>query len=651
MLHSVSASLIAFDVGNILMLARAIVRTVLTTIATIALAVSLVSPAQAAPLPRQELSGTATLGEEGPAMSEGYVYIWKVGSSGAWIAFDWAPVDSAGAWETSQYPGTYAIQVIPTDDEFQSVFAGHTQDPAQATHFSIVDSPVTGISVAAAPRARVEGTVSLSGRGFASAGEVRVNNASGSTLTDEDGRYSLGGFTWGDSSITFTFVGEDNFRKLSTVVRTTDDTATLDVELEPAAEISGTVVDSSGEPLSDIEVIRNGVDVDVTDADGKFAIHSLSPGSYNVSFREPNGGDRGTQNWNENGWFFPESSPIVITGVASVSISKVMPRLSTVKATLSCALCGTATDLGSLLQRRDEGSNTWRPYNNQFVAGSAVSISGVVPGEYRFRSSARSNTLKAVTASFTVDEGVDPTTLPIEVRRERTVVRTSSGTLHEYDGGPSSKLGSRHQLGTGFASRTIISDPGDFDSDGRNDIISRSASGALELHRGTAAGTLSAPIVIRSNWPSSTRLFAANGDVTGDGNADLYGVDKAGTMWIYPGDGRGSLLDRVQLGSSGRWKNYSRFKSIGYGTQLVAQSGLGNVYTFDRTYEGFSKGKQWGYKPFKVADFFSPGDVNGDRVSDVAMRTSDGTVYVRSTSYYGGNSVLARGWDVYTAAL
>jgi hypothetical protein len=43
--------------------------------------------------------------------------------------------------------------------------------------------------------------------------------------------------------------------------------------------------------------------------------------------------------------------------------------------------------------------------------------------------------------------------------------------------------------------------------------------------------------------------IVAPGDVTGDGDADLFARDAAGRLWLYPGNGAGGLGVRRLIGA------------------------------------------------------------------------------------------------------
>ena len=96
---------------------------------------------------------------------------------------------------------------------------------------------------------------------------------------------------------------------------------------------------------------------------------------------------------------------------------------------------------------------------------------------------------------------------------------------------------------------TSIVSAGDFNGDGKADIVARDSSRhalALPRHRHTAAS--STRIQIGAGWNSMNTIIGA-GDFNGDGKADLIARDSSGNLWLYRGNGAGSFLGRIQIGS------------------------------------------------------------------------------------------------------
>ncbi|XIE79115.1 transglycosylase family protein [Streptomyces sp. SBR177] len=93
----------------------------------------------------------------------------------------------------------------------------------------------------------------------------------------------------------------------------------------------------------------------------------------------------------------------------------------------------------------------------------------------------------------------------------------------------------------------------DFTGDGRKDVVGvEAATGKLWLYPGNGDGTLGARTQIGSGWGAMSRLAA--GDFTGDGKADLIAIENAtGDLYLYPGsgslNGMSTLGARTRIGS------------------------------------------------------------------------------------------------------
>ena len=123
---------------------------------------------------------------------------------------------------------------------------------------------------------------------------------------------------------------------------------------------------------------------------------------------------------------------------------------------------------------------------------------------------------------------------------DRLVVVASRGTYHA----------SRPiATGTSLASSDLLLNVGDWDGDGRGDILTRASStGTLELRRGNGKGRFVAPTTLSTGFGMVSHL-AAVGDMTGDGYPDLMGQPAGQGMRIYPGRGRSGL--GVSYGAAG----------------------------------------------------------------------------------------------------
>lgn len=95
-------------------------------------------------------------------------------------------------------------------------------------------------------------------------------------------------------------------------------------------------------------------------------------------------------------------------------------------------------------------------------------------------------------------------------------------------------------IATGFASAKRVTSPGDFDGDGRPDVIALWSDGTVKLYPGNGSNGLLDPagIVIATGW-TDVRLFTGRGDVSGDGHTDLLTLNTDGRTLLFAGDGAG----------------------------------------------------------------------------------------------------------------
>jgi secreted trypsin-like serine protease len=131
----------------------------------------------------------------------------------------------------------------------------------------------------------------------------------------------------------------------------------------------------------------------------------------------------------------------------------------------------------------------------------------------------------------------------------------SSGALWIYPGKGNGTFGSRVEVGTGWNQYNSVRGHGDFNGDGKADLLARkSGSDDLYLYKGTGksgSGAFSARVKVRSGW-TGYNAFDAVGDVSGDGKADFLARTPGGTLYLYKGTGKATseiFATRVSAGT------------------------------------------------------------------------------------------------------
>ncbi len=139
----------------------------------------------------------------------------------------------------------------------------------------------------------------------------------------------------------------------------------------------------------------------------------------------------------------------------------------------------------------------------------------------------------------------------------------SGGTLWIYPGKGNGTFAARVQVGTGWNQYNMVRGHGDFNGDGKADLLARkSSTGDLYLYKGTGksgTGAFSTRVKVRSAW-TGYNAFDAVGDVSGDGKADFLARTPGGTLYLYKGTGKATseiFATRISVGTD--FKQYDIF--------------------------------------------------------------------------------------------
>ncbi|MFE7647618.1 trypsin-like serine protease [Streptomyces phaeoluteigriseus] len=140
----------------------------------------------------------------------------------------------------------------------------------------------------------------------------------------------------------------------------------------------------------------------------------------------------------------------------------------------------------------------------------------------------------------------------------------SAGALWIYPGKGTGSFGTRVKAGSGWNNFNVVRGHGDFNGDGRADLLARhKTSGAVYLYRGR--GVLGSTAFMSglkvATWSNTTyNAFATVGDVNGDGKADLLARTPAGTLYLYRGNGSaGNVIFSAGLSLGTTFKQYDIF--------------------------------------------------------------------------------------------
>lgn len=193
-----------------------------------------------------------------------------------------------------------------------------------------------------------------------------------------------------------------------------------------------------------------------------------------------------------------------------------------------------------ILRRSSDGSVYWR---HRTVSSSSYTNTKIFSSW---------DTRKVIVAPGDVNGDALPDVLSV----------TSAGNLYLYGGNGDGTFDASVKVGTGYGVYNSLRGHGDFNNDGKADLIARlDSTDDLYLIRGTgkADAAFAAPLKVRSAW-TGYNAFAAVGDVNNDGLADYLARTPGGTLYLYKGTGKASsqiFADRIKIGTG--WDQYSIF--------------------------------------------------------------------------------------------
>ncbi|MFG2946202.1 FG-GAP repeat domain-containing protein [Streptomyces adustus] len=287
------------------------------------------------------------------------------------------------------------------------------------------------------------------------------------------------------------------------------------------------------------------------------------------------------------------------------------------------------------------------------------------------------------------------------------LARTAAGSLYFYPGKGTGAFGSRVLVGTGWQQYDELIGAGDLTGDGVGDLLARTPAGVLYRYPGKKGGTFGTRVQDpKTDWASYNQIIGG-GDWDGDGRTDLLARDFSGALWFYAGDGKGTFGTRSARSKG--WGNVTQFAGAGnnphfgkFGT--MARTTAGSLYSYQVTGTGSLTGKllvgdAWPSATTRLAyasslrqngladlvvqsvssgrltnpAFYAlsdpqlatgstsynrvlgPGDVTGDGKGDLLAVSTSGTLYLyagdSSGTNVGSRVTISSGWQRYNAVV
>lgn len=138
---------------------------------------------------------------------------------------------------------------------------------------------------------------------------------------------------------------------------------------------------------------------------------------------------------------------------------------------------------------------------------------------------------------------------------------TDTGALELHAGAGDGTIEAPRQIGNGWSGFSALIAPGDWNGDGRVDLLARlSSDGSLRLYPGNGTGSFGRAYQIGNGW-GGMRLVSGVGDWDGGGARDLLAVASNGSARVYRGNGSGGFAGYLNL--PGDWTGFETVVGIG----------------------------------------------------------------------------------------
>ncbi|MFE4197826.1 chitobiase/beta-hexosaminidase C-terminal domain-containing protein [Paenarthrobacter sp. NPDC056912] len=198
----------------------------------------------------------------------------------------------------------------------------------------------------------------------------------------------------------------------------------------------------------------------------------------------------------------------------------------------------------------------------------------------------------------------------------------------------------------------------DFNSDAKNDVLARDSAGTLWLYPGNGTGGWLTRVNTGTTW-NNYNLIVPTRDFSGDGRSDVFARDASGQLWLFQGNGLGGWQTGIAVGSG--WSGMTAILAPGDfsgdgKSDVLARDSSGALWLYKGDGLGkFSAGRtQVGAGWNAMNAIFSTGDFNGDSKTDVLARDTAGALWLYPGSgagAWGTRTQIGSGWNTMTALL
>ncbi len=194
----------------------------------------------------------------------------------------------------------------------------------------------------------------------------------------------------------------------------------------------------------------------------------------------------------------------------------------------------------------------------------------------------------------------------------------------------------------------------DYNSDGATDVLARDTAGTLWLYPGDGKKGWLPRSAVGSGWNGMSLILSA-GDFNGDAHADVLARDAAGDLWLYPGNGRSNWLPRTKVGVG--WNAMTAVVTPGDfngdgKADVMARDAAGDLWLYPGNGVGgwlprVKAGIGWN----QMTTLLGPGEF-GAPGGDIVAKDAAGTLWLYEGNGSGGwlpRKQVGVGWNVMTA--